>query len=97
MSNIFITLFLLIGAFFIVVAAIGMVRLPDLYTRIHAATKATSFGLMFLLLAASIYFGSWTTVGKSLLLMIFIYLTAPLAASAIAKAAKNLNEEEDMD
>lgn len=97
MSNFIITLFLLIGAFFMVVAAIGMVRLPDLYTRIHAATKATSFGLMFLLLAGSIYFGSWTTVAKSILLMIFIYLTAPLAASAIAKAAQNLDNEEDLD
>jgi len=87
----------LAGAFFMVVAAIGMLRLPDLYTRIHAATKATSFGLMFLLLAVSIFFGTWIIVIKSILLMAFIYLTAPLAASSIAKATKNLKKDEDLD
>ncbi len=97
MTNLIIISFLLIGAFFILVAAVGIIRLPDLYTRIHAATKATSFGLMFLLLGGSIYFGSWTIILKSILLMVFIYLTAPLAASAIAKAAQNdeRNDEEN--
>ena len=97
MTNLIIAILLLIGAFFMVVAAVGLMRLPDLYTRIHAATKATSFGLLFLLLAGSIYFGSWITVLKSILVVVFIYLTAPLAASAIASAAQNLEEGEDME
>lgn len=92
MKEIILTILILTGALFILVAAIGLVRLPDLLTRIHAATKATSFGLLFILAGLAIHFGSWVIIIKSLLLVIFIYLTAPLAASVIARSSES---EED--
>jgi multicomponent Na+:H+ antiporter subunit G len=92
MKEIIIAILILAGAFFILVAAIGLIRLPDLLTRIHAATKATSFGLLLLLAGLAIHFGSWIIIVKSLLLILFIYLTAPLAASVIARASES---EED--
>lgn len=86
-------LFIITGAFFVLVAAIGLLRLPDLMTRIHAATKATSFGLLLALSGLALYFGTWQIIVKSILLVAFIYLTAPLAASVIAKSA--MIEKED--
>lgn len=93
MKEIIIAAFLMTGVFFILVAAVGLIRLPDIFTRIHAATKATSFGLLFILAGLAIFFGSITVIIKSILLIIFIYLTAPLAASVIARSAES--EEED--
>jgi multicomponent Na+:H+ antiporter subunit G len=93
MTDIIISLLLIAGAFFILVAAIGLIRLPDLFTRIHGATKATSFGLLLILAGLAIFFASWTIIIKAFLLVVFIYLTAPLAASVIAKTATSEKEE----
>lgn len=78
--------FLLIGAFFLLVAALGTIRFPDLYTRMHAASKASSFGIGFMLIGVAIYFGTPTVVGKSIAAIIFIFLTTPIAASMIGRA-----------
>lgn len=92
MLDIIISIFIFLGAFFILVAAIGLIRLPDLMTRIHAATKATSFGLLLILVGIGLYFGSFAIILKAFLLVCFIYLTAPLAASVIAKTAQSEEE-----
>lgn len=84
----------ILGTFFILVAAIGLLRLPNLMTRIHAATKATSFGLLLILFGLGLHFGTWQIIIKSILLIAFIYLTAPLAASVIAKTAQTEDEAE---
>ncbi len=84
----------ILGTFFILVAAIGLLRLPNLMTRIHAATKATSFGLLLILIGLGLHFGTWQIIVKSILLVAFIYLTAPLAASVIAKTAQTEEEVE---
>lgn len=94
MTDIIISILLPAGVFFILVAAIGLVRLPSLNTRIHAATKATSFGLLLVLIGLALFFGTWNIIVKSTLLVIFIYLTAPLAASVIAKTAQSEEEDE---
>ncbi|MFZ5431020.1 MAG: monovalent cation/H(+) antiporter subunit G [Bacteroidota bacterium] len=94
MNDIIIAVLILTGVFFILVAAIGLIRLPDLLTRIHAATKATSFGLLFIMAGLAVHFGSWIIVVKALLLVMFIYLTAPLAASVIARSAESEEEPE---
>lgn len=92
--EIVVSILIILGAFFILVAAIGLIRLPDLMTRIHAATKATSFGLLLILFGLGLHFGTWQIVVKSILLVAFIYLTAPLAASVIAKTAQTEDEAE---
>lgn len=83
----------ILGAFFILVSAIGLLRFPDLYTRMHATTKATSFGLLLMILATAIYFNTGMVWLKAVLVIIFIYLTAPLASHSIAQSDKDKEEE----
>ena len=76
-----------IGAFFILVAAIGILRLPDLYTRMHAASKAGTLGSGVLLIAIAV-FSQETDVGmRALAGIVFFLLTAPLSAHLLARAA----------
>ncbi|NGM71221.1 monovalent cation/H(+) antiporter subunit G [Natronolimnobius sp. AArcel1] len=82
-----IVLFVAIGVFFTFVAAVGMIRLPDVYTRSHAATKADTLGAGFAILGVAVYFGTSGEVLRALLLIVFIYYTNPTAAHAITRAA----------
>ncbi len=82
-----------LGAFFILVSAIGLLRFPDLYTRMHATTKATSFGLLLLILGTAIFFNTGMVWLKAVLVIIFIYLTAPLASHSIAQSDKDKEED----
>jgi multicomponent Na+:H+ antiporter subunit G len=85
MDKIIISVLLLLGSFFILVASIGMIRFKDLYGRLHASTKATSFGILLLLIGVSLYFNDPQVYVKTLLIILFVYLTAPLAAHSISK------------
>jgi multicomponent Na+:H+ antiporter subunit G len=85
--------FFFFGAFFILVSAIGLIRFSDLYTRMHATTKATSFGLLLLIIGTAIFFNMNTVWLKAVLVIIFIYLTAPLASHSIAQSNKKKKEE----
>jgi len=75
------------GVFFAVVAAVGLVRLPDIYTRTHAASKSETLGTVLALAAVTLVFDSWLTTVKAALLVAFMFLTNPTAAHAIARAA----------
>lgn len=77
----------LIGAFFMVVASFGLVRLPDVYTRMHAATKATTFGMGGILIATILAFDDIQVITQSILAILFLFLTAPVAAHLISQAA----------
>jgi len=80
--------FLLIsGSLFMLVAAIGVVKLPDVYMRMHAITKATSLGALLMLLAISLVYVQWIVIVEALMVIVFIILTAPVASQMIAKAA----------
>jgi len=70
-------------------------RFKDLYGRLHATTKATSFGLLLLLVGVSLFFNIFPVYVKALLIIIFIYLTAPLAAHSIAKSFIGDNENSE--
>ena len=85
MTTLFTALLFLFGAFFILVSAIGLFRFPDLYTRMHATTKATSFGLLLIIVGTALYFNYNIVWMKAILVIIFIYLTAPLASHSIAQ------------
>ena len=86
-------LFFLFGAFFILVSAVGVIRFPDLFTRMHAITKATSFGLMLLILGTALHFHSGTVWIKAFLVIVFIYLTTPLASHSISQSNKSKIKE----
>ncbi|WP_100011898.1 monovalent cation/H(+) antiporter subunit G [Lentibacillus sediminis] len=88
-ANILVILFLLAGAFFIVSAAVGVVRFPDLYTRLHASSKASTLGVSCILVAGFIYLYSAHAIvsGKMLLAILFIMLTNPVSAHMLGRAA----------
>lgn len=83
--EIIIAIFILLGAVFMLVAALGLFRFRDTLSRLHATTKAPSFAMLLIVIAVCIYFGSAVLILKALLLILFIYLTAPLAAHSISK------------
>lgn len=87
MSDALAAILLLGGSFFMLVASIGLIRLPDVYCRMHAATKATTFGMGGILLGASLIFQSTTVTTQALLAIFFLFLTAPVAAHLISRAA----------
>ncbi|HRO67056.1 MAG TPA: monovalent cation/H(+) antiporter subunit G [Pseudobdellovibrionaceae bacterium] len=79
--------FLLPGVFFMLVSAVGVLRLPDTYTRMHAASKASSLGISLILLGVVIHLPSASVIWKSLLTVFFIYLTVPIATHILGRAA----------
>jgi multicomponent Na+:H+ antiporter subunit G len=75
------------GTFFMFLAGLGILRMPDVYTRMHASTKAASLGAGLILIAAAIYFGDLAVVTRALLTTFFIFLTAPVAAHMLGRSA----------
>ena len=78
---------LVIGAFLMFLTGVGLVRMPDIFTRMHAATKSASLGVALLLLAAALFFQETMVVTKAVVTIAFIFLTAPVAASLLGRAA----------
>lgn len=76
-----------IGAVFMLLAAVGLIRMPDLFTRMQAATKGAALGAGCSLLGVAVYFGTLEITTRVLLIVAFIFLTAPVAAHMIARAA----------
>jgi multicomponent Na+:H+ antiporter subunit G len=81
------SLLVVLGAAFMLLAAIGIVRMPDLFTRMQAATKASTLGAGCLLAAAAIDFAEVAVTTRCALIIAFIFLTAPVAAHMIGRAA----------
>lgn len=82
-----IALFIVSGAFFSFAAGLGVLRLPDVLTRMHASTKAGTLGVGLILTALMIYFAEVSVLARGIAIMIFIFITAPVAAHMIARAA----------
>ncbi|MEL6920683.1 MAG: monovalent cation/H(+) antiporter subunit G [Pseudomonadota bacterium] len=80
-------LLVLVGAFFGVFAALGLWRLPDIYTRMHSASKAGTLGSGLLLIAIAVHDGETSTILRASAGVIFFLLTAPISAHLLAKAA----------
>ncbi|MEC5422177.1 monovalent cation/H(+) antiporter subunit G [Virgibacillus sp. C22-A2] len=87
--NIIIIVSILVGTFFIFSASLGILRFPDVYTRLHAATKAATLGISTILIGAFLflYVSHSIVSGKLLLAIVFIFLTAPVSAHMLARAA----------
>ncbi|MFN2308610.1 MAG: Na+/H+ antiporter subunit G [Gammaproteobacteria bacterium] len=87
-----VSLFLLIGAGFAVIGSLGLARLPDFYLRLHGPTKATTLGVGGMIIGSVLYF-STRGDGLSLhelLITLFLFITAPVSAHMLAKAALHL-------
>jgi multicomponent Na+:H+ antiporter subunit G len=79
--------FMVVGAFFIFVAGLGALRMPDLFLRASATTKAATLGVGSILLATAIYFGELGVTSRALATIAFVLLTAPISAHMIGRAA----------
>ena len=77
----------LAGGAFTLIAAVGVIRLPDLLTRMHASTKAGTLGASLVLAAVAVIFGDVSTVAKCVAAVLFLLLTAPIAAHMIGRAS----------
>ena len=82
---------LLAGGFFLFVAGLGILRLPDVLIRMHASTKAGTLGVGLVFSAAALYFRNTAETAIAVLTIIFLLVTAPVAAHAIARAAYRMN------
>jgi multicomponent Na+:H+ antiporter subunit G len=78
---------LLAGAFFTLVAAIGVYRLPDILMRMHASTKAGTLGTGFILLAVAIITPDISVITRAVATILFLIITAPVAAHLIGRAS----------
>lgn len=82
----------LTGAVFSLLAAVGIVRLPDLYTRLHAASKAGVVGTGLILVAIALVSTDGAVVLRSILGIVFLLLSTPVAAHLLARAAYKAGE-----
>ena len=83
---------LLLGAGFVLIGSVGLARLPDIFTRLHGPTKATTLGVGSILLGSIVYFS--VRQGLSLheiLVTLFLFLTAPISAHLVSRAALHRN------
>ena len=80
-------IFLLLGGILSLIAAAGVLRMPDVFIRMHAATKVGTVGVSSITLGLMIHFGTLTVTSRGVLVIAFFLLTAPVAAHMIARAA----------
>jgi multicomponent Na+:H+ antiporter subunit G len=79
---------MLIGAFFCAVAALGVLRFPDIYTRLHAASKAGPLGAGLILLSVAFASEDVNIAVRSVLGLVFLIVTAPVSGHLLARAAR---------
>ncbi|GAE31657.1 monovalent cation/H(+) antiporter subunit G [Alkalihalobacillus hemicellulosilyticus] len=88
-TEIIISIFVIIGGFLSLLGSIGLIRFPDVYGRTHAATKSATLGVISIIIATFLFFlliqGEF--IMKLLLAIIFVFLTAPVAAQMVGRAA----------
>lgn len=87
MTDIPIMIIVTLGALFVLLAALGIVRMPDLYLRISVTTKAATLGVGLILIGAAIYFNEASITTRALAIVFFLLLTAPVGAHLIGKAS----------
>ena len=87
MNEIMIVVLSSLGTLFILLAAIGVVRMPDIYLRISVTTKAATLGIGLILLAAAFYFREGAITARVLAIILFMLLTAPVGAHMIGRAS----------
>lgn len=93
MKDIFLMALSTFGAIYILIAAIGVYRMPDFYTRLTVTIKGGTLGVGCILGAVAIYFSDFSVMTRVFAIIFFIYITSPVAAFFIARTAY-LNEVE---
>lgn len=91
MTSVIADVLLIAGLAIMTVGVYGLIRLPDVYTQLHAASKATSLGVAVLLVSAA-FEGDGALIARSLLVIALLTITTPVASHAIARAARRRAE-----
>lgn len=78
-------IFSITGSLFLLLASIGLIRMPDIYNRMQAGTKATTFGTLMFLSGIGLYYPAWFP--KIIILVLFILFTNPVSSHLLARAA----------
>ncbi|RPE09381.1 monovalent cation/H(+) antiporter subunit G [Chitinophaga lutea] len=87
MSDILIMILSTLGAITVLIAAVGIVRMPDFYLRLSVTIKAATLGIGLLLAAAAVFFADISISTKVLAIIFFLFLTAPVAGHMIGRAS----------
>lgn len=91
-SDIIGNLFLIVGSLFLFSAGLGVLRMPDTYTRIQTGTKATTLGTIMVLIGLAFLHPAWTL--KLIILIFFVMLTNPVSSHALARASHSIGIHE---
>ncbi len=87
MAELIVIVLLWIGSVFMFISAVGIVRMPDLFTRMHAATKLSTIGIASLIGAVAIWFPQLEVSVPAMLIVVFYFITSPVAAHMIGRAS----------
>ncbi|WP_437309293.1 monovalent cation/H(+) antiporter subunit G [Sorangium sp. So ce388] len=82
---------LVIGCIFMLLAAVGILRMPDLFTRLQVTSKASVFGMMCILLASALHFDDPAVTTRAIVIIAFVVLTMPVATHLLARAGYTTN------
>ncbi|MDN3595643.1 monovalent cation/H(+) antiporter subunit G [Zunongwangia endophytica] len=85
--NILIGIIITLGTLFVLLAAVGLIRMPDTYLRISVNTKAATLGIGLLLVGVALYFYDLSTTSRAFIIILFLFLTAPVGAHLIGRAS----------
>jgi len=88
--DIVVSAFMISGVLFMLIASIGIIKLPDFYIRTSVVTKASTIGLGLMMIGVGLYFNTPTAMFKVIAILVFILVTSPIAAHVIAKAASQI-------
>jgi multicomponent Na+:H+ antiporter subunit G len=77
----------LLGVAFMLIAAIGVVRMPDIFMRLHCSTKSATLGVGCVMLGAALHFGEFAIWARAVAVVVFIFVTAPVAGHVLGRAA----------
>ena len=84
---------LLIGSCFVLLSAIGMIKMPDFLMKLQVASKASAFGISLMLIGGNIIVLNWYFFGVSSIIIIFLLITTPISAHALSNAHKRLKKQ----
>jgi multicomponent Na+:H+ antiporter subunit G len=91
MTDLIVAIIVMAGSLFMLVAALGIVKLSDVYMRMHAITKASSLSIVLFIVAMIIYLPGIDTVAGGVAIILFIIATAPVASHMIARVSQMLD------
>lgn len=84
--------FATVGVAFMLISAVGIVRLPDVYARMHAAGKAATLGVSCVLMATGLFYPDYLL--RMILLIVLFFVTGPIATTTMARAAYRTSKQE---